>query len=100
MESSNFADDTVVLLRQYGQLGPMWTELKDFCATSGAALNIGKSEGLRTGPLRRSPVPLIPELCTGNINWVKTGGWIRSLGIIPFFLGIGPTNELLGRLLL
>ena len=68
IKSSNFADDTITILKGYPQLAPMWRELREFCATSGSSLNISKSEGLRLGPLRRKPIPIAPELSTGDIS--------------------------------
>ena len=52
--------------------------------TSIMNINIKKTEGIRCGSLRRKPIPLVPELQTDLIKWVKKGEWIRLLGI-PFW---------------
>ena len=78
---SQFADDTVCYVRNYTDLPKLWSLLQEWCDATGMALNRNKTEGIRLGRTRRSPVPT--ETFTEGINWVKPGDWITILGV-PF----------------
>jgi len=81
---TQFADDTQFLLRGYKYLKFIWPVLDEYEAATGMRANTNKFEGLRCGRLKRKPVPLIPELGTQRIRWVKDDQYIRILGI-PFW---------------
>ena len=81
---SQFADDTLAFLRGYASLRAFWDKIDAFERASGMRANRPKTIGLRAGPLRRKPPPLIPELRTHLIKWVGEGTWTKLLGI-PFW---------------
>ena len=59
----------------------MWKVLNNWCDATGMRLNRTKTEAIRLGKLKNSPVP--SNEMTSGINWVKPGKWITILGY-PF----------------
>ena len=76
-----FADDTLMYLRGYTSLGPMWKLIHEYEDASGHRANIKKFEGLRCGATRRIPPPTDGH--NALIQWAGTD-WVRLLGI-PFW---------------
>ena len=74
---SQFADDTVLLLRTFGSINAVWRILKTFEKATGQRVNETKTEGLLLGRLRDSAA------APGWIKWCKDGDYIISLGV-PF----------------
>ena len=75
---SQFADDTVMLLKNFAQLQVMWRLIKIWEEATGMLLNKCKTEGLRCGRLIGVNHPN-----QEGIAWCKPGEYIVSLGI-PF----------------
>ena len=75
---SQFADDTVMLLKNLSYLQEMWRLIKIWEEATGMLLNIHKTEGIRCGCLARAK-----QSAQGGIAWCKPGEYIVSLGI-PF----------------
>ena len=86
---SQFADDTLLMLRGYSSLRRAWRIIDTYTKATGMSINVKKTEGIRCGALKRKPVPHIPELSTDKIKWVKKGEWVRLLGI-PFWEDYDP----------
>ena len=78
---TQFADDTQFLLRGFKHLKWVWPILKEYEGATAMRANMKKFEGLRCGRLKKKPVPLVQELCTDMIQWVKPGSYMRILGI-------------------
>ena len=76
---SQFADDTLMYLRNFLSLPRMWFLISIWEGGTGMKANQTKTEGLRAGSLRRKP---IPPGC--GIAFPAPGEWVRSLGI-PFW---------------
>ena len=75
---SQFADDTVLLLRNFRGINRIFKHtLKIYEDATGMRVNVSKTEGLTLGKLRNKPVPnSIP-----NISWCPEGSYIISLGV-------------------
>ena len=52
-----FADDTLMYLRGYDSLAPMWKEIEEYEQASGHIANKKKFEGIRCGATRNTPPP-------------------------------------------
>ena len=85
---SQFADDTLALLRSYAALRAFWRVVHAFEQASGMRANMPKTIGIRGGSLRGKPPPIIPELSTHHIRWLADAPvkWVKLLGI-PFWEG-------------
>ena len=79
---SQFADDTLLYLRGYTSLAPMWDEIEEYEDASGHRANKKKFEGLRCGATRKIPYPWRGK--NGLITWATKKEWVRLLGI-PFW---------------
>jgi hypothetical protein len=99
---SQFADDTVCLLRNFSDLRAMWKNIKIYEKATGMKVNVDKTEGLRLGRLRdrrydietrdhvhthvrvgRDGAPRLHlHVSKGwGIKWCEKGEYIISLGI-------------------
>ena len=74
---SQFADDTVLLLRTFGSIDEVWKILEKFKKATGQTVNNDKTEGLLLGKLRNS------VRAPNWIKWCADGDYIISLGV-PF----------------
>ena len=74
---SQFADDTVLLLRTFGSIDEVWKILATFEKATGQRVNTTETEGLLLGNMRDSAA------APGWIKWCKDGDYIISLGV-PF----------------
>ena len=74
---SQFADDTVLLLRDYASIARVWKILETVEAATGQRVNTNKTEGLLLGSLRDDP------RAPNWIKWCQDGDFIISLGV-PF----------------
>ena len=78
---SQFADDTVLLLRNYKTIPLIFDSiLPNFELATGLKVNVTKTEGLRLGKLRR-PANLPPATLPDGIQWCPEGQYITSLGV-------------------
>ena len=83
---SQFADDTVLMLRDYRSINRVWKILEKVSRATGQRVNTNKTEGLLLGSLRgdaRAP---------GWIKWCKDGEYIISLGV-PFGNGFDGSQK-------
>ena len=85
---SQFADDTLAMLRGYESLRDFWREIFAFEKASGMKVNMPKTNAFRGGSLRKVEPPTDPELHTDLIQWVKGRKYVKILGI-PFWEGEG-----------
>ena len=74
---SQFADDTVLLLRTFGSIDRVWEILEIVRQATGQTVNKNKTEGLLLGALRNS------NRAPDWIKWCADGDFIISLGV-PF----------------
>ena len=81
---SQFADDTLFMLRTYASQRGMWRLITLFEDATGMRLNKKKTEGIRCGRLASKPIPQIEGLDITSTQWVKFGTYVRLLGI-PFW---------------
>ena len=72
---SAYADDLLLALRGYADLPAAWRCIDPYLVASGAAVNWGKTIGLRCGPLRR------PGHAGATCNWPTPPGAERMRGI-------------------
>ena len=70
---SQFADDTVLLLRDYASIARVWKILETVEAATGQRVNTNKTEGLLLGSLRDDPH------APNWIKWCQDGDFIISL---------------------
>ena len=76
---SQFADDTVLFLRNYANIPLVFdTLLPNFQAATGLKVNVTKTEGLRLGRLRHTAPP---DSLPPGIQWCPEGQYIISLGV-------------------
>ena len=74
---SQFADDTVLLLRKFRSIDRVWEILETVRRATGQTVNKNKTEGLLLGGLRNS------NEAPNWIKWCADGDFIISLGV-PF----------------
>jgi len=84
LKLSQFADDTLLMLRSYSGLKRAWELIAMYADATGMRVNVRKTEGIRCGALTRKPIPNPKGARTDMIQWVKKGEWVRLLGI-PFW---------------
>jgi len=76
---SQFADDTVLFLKNWGQLPRMWQLIEEWGDATGLRCNRAKSEGARLGTYKHTS--MYTGEGTEGISWVQPGEWIRTLGL-------------------
>ena len=81
---TQFADDTLLLLRSYSSLTRAWELIDMYASATAMQVNVKKTEGIRCGKLKRQPHVIKQEYKSNLIKWVKDGEWVRLLGI-PFW---------------
>ena len=74
---SQFADDTVLLLRTFDSIDRVWRILETVRRATGQTVNANKTEGLLLGRMRNDP------RAPAWIKWCQDGDYIISLGV-PF----------------
>ena len=67
----------------------MWPLLKEYESATGMKANNTKFEGIRMGRTKKKPIPLVQELQTHIIKWVKPNEYVKILGI-PFWEDFDP----------
>ena len=77
LKLSQFADDTVLLLREFRSIKRVWDILRRIEKATGQRVNSDKTEGLLLGSLRND------ARAPGWIKWCADGDYIISLGV-PF----------------
>ncbi len=85
---TQFADDTQIMLAGYKYLRRLWAVLTEYEDATGMKANAKKFEGLRCGALVRKPIPLVPELRTEVVKWVKKGDYPLRANPRHTFLGV------------